>query len=169
MALVVPAVRYCWWIVIAAIAIYWLAARFVACPLYTTWKAKVEKDDWYLKRKWHRFTNEFETWFIVSAVATGIAVLFMVIGIGITEAQIYENHQLESYTYAMYKTEYNTLNRIIKTSTDLVNTDIYSRINEYNKEVTAFHSQYNTPAFAFNFTGECNWNDLQLITLKEKS
>lgn len=169
MALVTPAVRYCWWIVLAAIAIYWLIARFIACPLYSNWKAKVEEDEWYLRRKWSHFTDDFDVWFVVSVVATWVTILFMVIGIGITEGQIYENHQMEACTYATYETEYNNLNSIIETSTDLVNTDIYSRINEYNKEVTAFHSQYNTPAFAFNFTGECNWNDLQLITLKGKS
>lgn len=169
MALVTPAVRYCWWIVLAVIAVYWLIARFIACPLYSNWKAKVEEDEWYLRRKWSHFTDHFEVWFVISVVATFVIILFMVIGIGITEGQIYENHQMEACTYATYETEYNNLNSIIETSTDLVNTDIYSRINEYNKEVTAFQSQYNTPAFAFNFTGECNWNDLQLITLKEKS
>ncbi len=169
MELVVPAVRYCWWIILAVIVVYWLIARFIACPLYSNWKVKVEKDEWYLQRKWNHFKNDFEVCFIISEVVTGIVVLFMVIGIGMTEGQIYENHQMEAYTYAMYETEYNNLNNIIETSTDLVNTDIYFRINEYNKEVTAFQSQYNTPAFAFNFTGKCNWNDLQLITLKEKS
>lgn len=169
MTLVTPAIRYCWWIILVAIAVYWLIARFIACPLYSNWKAKVEEDEWYLQRKWSHFKNDFEVWFIISEVVTGITVLFMVIGIGMTEGQIYENHQMEACTYAIYENEYNNLNNIIETSTDLVNTDIYSRINEYNKEVTAFQSQYNTPAFAFNFTSECNWNDLQLITLKGKS
>ena len=144
MALVTPAVRYCWWIVIAAIAVYWLIARFIACPLYSNWKTKVKKDEWYLKHKWSHFTDDFEVWFVVSVVATWVTILFMIIGIGITEGQIYENHQMEACTYATYETEYNNLNSIIETSTDLVNTDIYSRINEYNKDSDIMNCFMNT-------------------------
>ena len=144
--------------------IFFLVCRFLVYPLWRRRQMRKHgNDEWY--GQWSRFTDDngvFWGGLIVTLAGCLIAIICLIVmGVGLSN-----NHALEPQTYAAYKTEYNSLTEIIETTDDLVNTNIYMRINEYNKEIAAFQSQYNNPSLRFNFTGDYDWNALQLITLE---
>ena len=170
MALVLPSTFFIpIGIIIVAIASYWIIIRGI---VFHKWQ-KQKLKDWPKENKSYFNFKRFREYhgelvpiykFIVGLICC-ICCIIMLFAL----SQIYRNYQTEETTYQQYITEYNTLTEILNTTTDVVNSEVYLRINEYNKEITAFKAQYNIPNWSYNFTGNFNWNELNIINIKDES
>lgn len=147
---------------------FWLVSRFIAFPLFARHDTKKNDGErWF--NSWHRFYNHFDTFFIgaivITVVAGGIMLILSIIGI----AGIYENHICEPIVYEQYKIEYATITNIIDKSEDVVNSDVYLRANDYNKEITKLKEASTNPNYKLNFTGDYDWSALPTVEIKGKS
>lgn len=147
---------------------FWLVSRFIAFPLFARYDAKKHNGErWF--NSWHRFYSNFETFFTVALATTIVAggLMFIISLIGVVG--IYENHICEPIVYEQYKVEYATITNILDKSEDVVNSDVYLRANDYNKEITKLKEASINPNYKFNFTGDYDWSALPTVEIKEKS
>ena len=168
MALILPSyfiIPIC--LVIIYILCYWIGVRLIWFKLWQKKEIEDEKDKQYYNYKRFKDWHNEETIFIKAAII--ILSLITCVFLAVSLHQIYRNHVIEETTYNEYLTEYDTLNSILKSTTDVVNSEVYLRVNEYNKEVSEFKSQFNNPKWSYNFTGQFNWNELNTIDIKGES
>lgn len=170
MALVLPSyffVPIC--LVIIYILCYWIGVRLIWFKIWQN--AELDGEDEIDKQyyNYRRFKNWHDESIVIIKVIIVIACIITCIFPAVSLHQVYKNHVVEETTYNQYLTEYNTLNDILTSTTDVVNSEVYLRVNEYNKEVSEFKSQFNNPKWSYNFTGQFNWNELNMIDIKGES
>ena len=167
MALVLPAyliIPICF--IIAYIICYHIGLRI----WFTIWrKSEIENDKDKEYYNFKRFKDWHSEGVILIRILFTVVLIFTCVFPSMALHQIYKNHSMEATTYQQYLTEYDTLNDILNSTTDVVNSDVYLRVNEYNKEISKFKSQFNNPKWSYNFTGKLNWNELNMIDIKGES
>ena len=144
--------------------------NFIAFRLWRSYRIKRDKNKH--EPNWYDLTYFKEKFVGTDIGLTIIAIVcfaIMVGGLLVCGIQAYQNTKVEHIYFENYETEYNTLVNIADTTEDLVNTGIYLRINEYNKEISRLQAQYNDKNFSMNFSGDCDWNEMPLINLGGKS
>lgn len=133
-------------------------------------KAKIKakkKDTWY---KYCNVDYSFFYWIKginVAMFAFGIGfALAMAIYLCLPFREIYSNRVNEPFRYSAAIAEAKTLTEVLDVSEDIVNTDLYIRVVDYNTNLASIKSKFNNNDFRLNFSGNYDWNSLESIELK---
>ena len=78
----------------------------------------------------------------------------------------YSNIKTEAIEFATRQIEYQTITNILKTSNDIINTDIYIKALEYNSIIIKTQTAINNPTYSImSHFLKCDWASLPLIIL----
>ena len=154
--------------------IFWAALGailFAVTPvLRYFWNKKKSKENPNCKLTfydWYREGPNEVIYFLTKATGAVIYVFWFISLI--TCIYCYRDNQLNDqayYEYAIVKAE--TLKSAIQISDDIINTELYKEVIEYNGKLSKIKTYFNNPAYKMTFSGECDWNAIDYIDLKEK-
>lgn len=108
-------------------------------------------------------------WFLEDTIF-GIIVLIIfilcIIWFIIATIDFYSSIKTEAIQFATRQIEYQTITSILKTSNDIINTDIYIKALEYNSTVIQTQAAINSPTYSImSHFLKCDWASLPLIIL----
>ena len=112
-----------------------------------------------LNNKFH-WRLEDTTFSIIAFVICFFCVIWFVLAI----VCFYSNIRTEAIEFATRQVEYQTITSILKTSNDIINTDIYIKALEYNSTVIKTQTAINSPTYSImSHFLKCDWASLPLI------
>ena len=141
------------------------AAMVISWTIYGAWYNLIR----FIYKKQNRYFDFDDH--IGLMIALVVLVLGTIVIIGFILGMLGEIKSFEKNEpiyYEMINTQHDTLLAIINNSYDLVNTDIYSQIVEYNVAVTQIQNSYRNPNYSLMFKhSQCAWLDIPLINIDE--
>lgn len=114
--------------------------------------------------EWYDYGDFSEEHMILTIFMISLAIIFLICSI-VTVIDVVNFRMQEGVQYATYLADYKSLYTAMDVTTDVVNTDLYLRIIDYNSEVTRMASLYNSRLFAISFSGHYDWSTLPIIHL----
>ena len=122
-----------------------------------------------------RYGNTFSEWILdlllgglssfISLVTIVVLVVIGSVGLFGNIVDIHENKAMEPAVYEKMIICGDTYRDALEHSTDIINTDLYLDIVEYNEQLTMIKSSSKIPNYSFNFSGDYDWDALEYIDL----
>lgn len=134
----------------AFLVILFLLALSVGAIIFGYKTYEKRSDDWRL---------------IVWGVGVACTVLMAIILI--IAAEMFLDFRVhEGMNYAELIAEHESLETSIQTTVDIVNTDLYLRIADHNKEVAKMAAAYKSSLYTFQFSHKYDWGAIQQLSTK---
>lgn len=111
-----------------------------------------------------RWLEEADAAMFIIGICSAIAIaVYSCLPLG----EIYSNRVHEPSRYSAVIAEAKTLTEALDVSEDIVNTDLYNRVVDYNTNLASIKSKFNNNDFRLNFSGKYDWNALERIDLNK--
>ncbi len=151
-----------------------LGAVLIIVPVIKWKKWKVLEKEYEEENRYRPYSDyhySFGSWLADNSralISVALAVLLIMVGsINFCfDADIaWDNRCKEPSNYETMIVQGETIREALDSTTDVVNTDLYIKAVDYNSELTTIKTKYNDPKCRFNFSGDYDWNDIELIEI----